>query len=270
MVAAWPAADAWVIWAPVSDEPTASITSRVGSAARRRSFSAGVEGGAAVATTTNSDDRSCLPVSISSRIGRAMASPTTSMLMTFSRRRRSTARRPGRALHDVVGHHDGAAAGAGDERGPLGGAVHERRRRQHAQAAAAGDRGLGDGLVALEGGSGGADGPPAHGADVDVGLAPEHALGHAGGAAGVEDVEVVGRAARPAGASGDDGGEDRLVVDRAGEQRRGRVPSSTWMQHPQLGQLGEHLGERCRRSSSRRRWPWRSASRRRYSSSSST
>ena len=35
--------------------------------------------------------------------------------------------------------------------------------------------------------------PAAHGADEDVGLPPQDPLGHAGGSAGVEDVQVVGR-----------------------------------------------------------------------------
>ena len=51
--------------------------------------------------------------------------------------------------------------------------------------------GLHDGVERREGG-GLPEGPATHGPDEDVVLAPQHALRHAGGPAGVEDVEVVG------------------------------------------------------------------------------
>ena len=73
-----------------------------------------------------------------------------------------------------------ASARPGRQRVPVGGAVHERRSGQGTQARAGGTRHeLLGGLRDAEAGG------------QEVGLAPEHALGHAGGAARVEDVEVV-------------------------------------------------------------------------------
>ena len=54
----------------------------------------------------------------------------------------------------------------------------------------------------------------------EVGLAPQHALGHARGAAGVEDVEVV--RAQVLGRPGLGGGQRGLVGDRAGEEGSAR------------------------------------------------
>ena len=89
----------------------------------------------------------------------------------------------------VVAVDDGVTGGERGERGPLRRAVHERR--QHHEAGAAPRGGL-DHRVEAGVGLGLAEGPAAHGAEEAVVLAPQHAFGHAGGAAGVEDVEVVG------------------------------------------------------------------------------
>ena len=56
--------------------------------------------------------------------------------------------------------------------------------------------------------------PAAERREEDVLGAPHHALGHAGGAAGVEDVEVVGRAGQQRVAVGDADCERVLVLDR--------------------------------------------------------
>src|SRR5207248_4292384 len=84
-----------------------------------------------------------------------------------------------------------AAPVEADERRQLGRAVHERRHREGRAWLPAGGL-LGDLLGApgwLPGGV-----AAAHTREQDVLLAPHHALGHAGRAAGVDDVEVAGRA----------------------------------------------------------------------------
>ncbi len=73
---------------------------------------------------------------------------------------------------------------------PVARPVHERRSRKGDRRAGGSGVG-GDRLVRLPLGGGGRV-AAAEGGDEDVGLAPEHALGHAGRAARVEDVEVVG------------------------------------------------------------------------------
>ena len=145
--------------------------------------------------------------------GRPKASPTISRMLTFSRsmvRQMSSGSRPTvsswmqivlplfMALNASQWPAPCMNGGAGSRRGAaVAGRVH-------------------DLLDALELAAG-AEVPPAERADVDVGLAPQHALGHAGGAAGVEDVEVVG-AALDVGALGARGGQRVLVPLRAGQQ----------------------------------------------------
>ena len=68
----------------------------------------------------------------------------------------------------------------------------------------------------------------------DVLVAPHHALGHAGGAAGVEDVEVVGASARPKSRSGDCAGERVLVRPRV---RARSVVVAAVLDHDEVPQL---------------------------------
>ncbi len=80
--------------------------------------------------------------------------------------------------------------------------------------------------------------------DVGVAVAPQHALGHARGAAGVEDVEVV-RAPLDGRLVGRRSGERILVPDGARQQVVagfvGHLEDDS-----QVGEVGEHLGERRR------------------------
>ena len=92
----------------------------------------------------------------------------------------------------------------------MGGSVHERRGRERSQARAPGS------FDELRGGL-----TDAEARGEEVGLAPEHALGHAGGAPGVEDVEVVG--AQTLGRSGIGARQRGLVVDRPGKEGSGGV-----------------------------------------------
>ena len=66
----------WLIWTPVSDDPTPSITIRPGLMSMRRCLAVGVSSAPPLATTA-SDDTSAVPRSMASAIGRAIASPTT-------------------------------------------------------------------------------------------------------------------------------------------------------------------------------------------------
>ena len=131
---------------------------------------------------------------------------------------------------DVIGQGDPAAGADGVEHPPLRGAVHERGDQQQRP-----DAGLGAGLfgqiaVAVQLLTAGQERPAAHGRHEDVVLAPEHTLGHAGGAAGVEDVQVLtagcGHAAGGCGCA-----DDLLVVHRVGQQVIAGV----------VGHLDEHL-----------------------------
>ena len=76
----------------------------------------------------------------------------------------------------------------------------------------------------------------AHRRAEDVGLAPQHALGHAGGAAGVEDVEVVGETSPTPAASGD-AAASVLVPLGPGEQLVAGLVGDL-EQHGQLGRSG--------------------------------
>ncbi len=93
--------------------------------------------------------------------------------------------------------------------------------------------GLGDGLRP----------PPAtaHGGEEDVLLAPEHALGHAGGAAGVEHVDVVGRPGTEV-ALGGAGGQSRLVGHDVGT--RGVDPRTVLDHHQVKGSRRLEPGQR--------------------------
>ena len=132
------------------------------------------------------------------------------------------------------GDHHRPAGEERAERHPVRGAVHERAGRH-----AAGARleatfrdllGRGDRLAAAA--------RAAHRAEEHVFVAPHHAFRHARGAAGVEDVEVVG-GARAEIARRARGRDRRLVVDRrqAGGRRVGAVVDR---------EEGSELRQRCR------------------------
>ena len=74
----------WLIWMPVSDDPTPSMTIRPGLTSMRRCLAVGVSKAPPLATAAN-DDRSAELRSMASAIGRAIASPTTCTASTFSR-----------------------------------------------------------------------------------------------------------------------------------------------------------------------------------------
>ena len=117
------------------------------------------------------------------------------------------------APHFVLNHH--RAAGVERlKRGPMPGAVHERRRGQRLAMAGGGAFDITGQAVDHHA----VRAPRPKTRDEDVLVLPQHALGHAGGAAGVDDVKVVrvprhvrlGRAGR---------GERRLERHGAVEQR---------------------------------------------------
>ena len=115
-------------------------------------------------------------------------------------------------MHHVAGQHELAAGGDHVERRPLSGAVHERRKHQETHATVGINGRLRDLLIGLVGGVG-AERRAAHRGDVDVVVPPLHALGHAGGAAGIHQKAVVAIGSRHAGRRSR-GRNDRLVVDR--------------------------------------------------------
>ena len=90
----------------------------------------------------------------------------------------------------VVGEDDRRPLGHEHEGGPLCRTVHEGRQEEEAERHALGQA-LGDALIAGDD-LPGPHLPTTHGRHEDVVLAPQHTLGHAGGAARVEDVQVVG------------------------------------------------------------------------------
>jgi hypothetical protein len=127
------------------------------------------------------------------------------------------------------------------------GAVHQRRGRQGPEPTR---RCGGDDLLdVLEVGA--VPTPDAERGDQEVLLAPHRPLGHAGGAAGVAEVQVV------AGPAGDhivgkldrrggrtDRGERRVVVDGAGDERVTAAVGDLQDQRRWIGQRVQHRGER--------------------------
>ena len=107
--------------------------------------------------------------------------------------------------------------------------MHERRQNHRPEREALGQP-VGDPLVARHD-LPRADLPPAHRGHEDVVLAPEHALGDAGRAPRIEDVEVVGRGLDWC-ALGWGCGERLLVPDRPGEEGVARF----------VGDLEQHVG----------------------------
>ena len=132
--------------------------------------------------------------SVSAR-GRAVASPMSMVSST-----RSPASRASGRLGLEVGagvEHQGAAVEQGLQGHPHGAAVDQRAQRQPAHDRVAPPHPLHDLVGVLQLGDAAARGaPPAQRGEEDVLVAPHHALGGSGGAAGVEHVAIVGRAAR--------------------------------------------------------------------------
>ena len=141
--------------------------------------------------------------------------------------------------------HDRAADRHGLERGEGAGAVHERRRREvHGDPARvddplrdrAGGFGAADHRLAVEG----IHALEQHADEVFV--APHHTLGHARGPAGVEEVVVVAAAGDPLHRRV--GGEQRLVLDRALDERRAVVDLHEQLQlRCPARDLGDELAE---------------------------
>ncbi len=128
-------------------------------------------------------------------------------------------------------HIDGAARVPRAKAHPVGRAMHERRGEQGARTAP------GLGQHAFEGL--GAAAPEA--LDVGIGISPQHSLGHAGGAAGVEDVEIVGTPLHIGSRRGG-GGESLLVPQRARQQGVARVVGHL-QDDLQIWKVIEHFGE---------------------------
>ncbi len=140
----------------------------------------------------------------------------------------------------VVRQHDGRTLGHHHERGPLGGSVHQRREHAELQPEAVVDP---VGQVVVTGHPFPRPDPATtHGGDEDVVLAPEHALGHAGRPAGVEDVEVV-RGRLDVGPVGRSGGQRPFVRDGAGQRIVAGVVVDV-QQDVDRRHLVEHLGQR--------------------------
>ena len=138
------------------------------------------------------------------------------------------------------GHQDdGVALRELAQQAPLGGAVHQRRRHQeHDPAAGRALPGQFVGRLDPVAGGGVDALPEGH---EDVLLPPHHALGHAGGAARVEDVEVVGGTLVE--------GRGASAPRPARPRTRGRSAggSGAWAAHPRW-----RRGARCRRARRRR------------------
>ena len=233
---------------PVSDEPMASMSSRSGKRSRYRSLTVG-EKMAAVEASTNIEDRSSgLGPPRSSRastIGRAMASPVIDTVLTRSRSivRHTSAASNLRQEHDAV-----ALEGEAPE-APLGGAVHERRQVERRHPAVGlgrllGQRPLVGHPLVRVGVDAAAEG------EEHVLVAPHHALGHARGAAGVDDVVVVVGA----------GPEVALGAPRRPPRpRRRTLPSRASTSSVAAGSQPSSMWMRCCEQRQRRRAPPRSA-----------
>ena len=127
------------------------------------------------------------------------------------------------------------------EGGPLCRAVHERRQDHELERHALGQA-FGQPLVAGDD-LPRAHLPPAHGGHEDVVLAPQHALGHAGRPARVEDVEVVGRGVHRC-ALRRGCGQRLLVPRRPGEEGVARVVLDLEQHLGRCVQRGQHLRQR--------------------------
>jgi hypothetical protein len=131
--------------------------------------------------------------------------------------------------------HHGAAGVEGDETDPLAAAVHHRREDHLDQAGGVvGSDPPGELLGCRDGGL--AEPAAAERGEEDVLLAPLDALRHAGGAAGVEDVEVVGGPLGQAGARWRRGRERGFVVvaDLERVPERGQVVAQPVEQRGEL------------------------------------
>ncbi len=123
--------------------------------------------------------------------GRAKGSPTKTSALTLSRA--NGVEQLGRVVTTRLEQADAPAFGQHGVGGEVAGSVHERASRQDGDAARAGLEGSAHGPYAP------LDRVVAHGTvdqtREEIVLPPHHTLGHAGGAAGVEHVEVVTAAA---------------------------------------------------------------------------
>jgi hypothetical protein len=215
---------------PLSDEPMASTMMMSGSSSSIWSLTDGLKT-TALEDTTNSEDRSQRS-GFSARVstsGRAMASPVITIVVT----RLASMASKHRLCAEVADEHHGVALEEKPQRAPLGGAVHQRRgvQRHHWRVGCSGLVGqflaVGDPFV-------GVGVHPAAERIEHVLVAPHHPLGHAGGAAGVEHVEVVARAfqLRTVGAG---------VGNRVGPRHRthsGRVGVAAVLDHHEVPQAG--------------------------------
>ena len=177
-------------WKPVSVAPTESVKIAFGKAAIQRSFTGGLKIAALLEIANRLEPSYGVPVaalrSNSSISGRAIASPVMKISWTFSRSMISQVRcRVELRLEDrqVAGEQVHQQAG-------LGAAVHQRAEREGDHPRVGGLLGLVELLQRLAGVEvdAAAEHPP------EVLVAPHDALREAGGAAGVDDVDVVGAA----------------------------------------------------------------------------
>ena len=183
-----PGVDMWLIWMPVSDDPTPSMTIRPGLMSMRRCLAVGVSRRSAVG-----DDRERRYVrgtaldGIGDRPCHGVADDLTARIFS-----RSIVRTTSSAsnLPCVVGNTTVCPV-VSAVNGPLRGAVHEWREGEDLGTGIL-RHPLGD-LVVGGGDLAGVHVPATERRHEDVVLAPQHALRHPGGAPGVEHVEVVGR-----------------------------------------------------------------------------
>ena len=143
----------------------------------------------------------------------------------------------------VVLDDDRATGDPAADRVPMRCAVHERRGRERSQRRSFGGRhDLVDRLVV------GSVGPTnAQGRHHEVGLAPQHPLGHAGRAAGVAEVEIVAGALAERASLGGRRGERLLVPPGAaavdvGQQRVARRVRNL-QEERERRKVGEHFGQ---------------------------
>ena len=184
-----PDVDMWCICAPVSDEPTPSMTIAFGRTSIRRCLMYGVSSAPPLATTAN-DDTSAMPFSMAATRGRAIG---------VADHRHGHHLLPLDGADHIVGvqmvdnrrEDDGLARRDRRHHTPLRRAVNQRRQNHQLGAGAPGQPR--HDLVERAGGLAGHQISPAERRHEDVVLTPQHAFRHPGRAAGVEDVQIVGR-----------------------------------------------------------------------------
>ena len=218
-------------FAPVSDAPNASMIATFGA----RSLSSCLIDGERIAppeTSANSDGGAARCASASTS-GRAIASPTSEITFTFSRSTRSqisSASKRRLALSVTVLPPNSATNIDHCALPCMSGASARLTPGVRADV-------LHDVVGVLDAGA--AVVPAAHRREEDVLGAPHHALRHAGRAARVEDVEVVGRAGEQAVAVGRRRRERVLVVDRVEPGGHGAGAVVELHEVPQLRHAGQ-------------------------------